>query len=66
VAVRKDSQGPFDVLDHATSAIASNSKLGFDATRNCRAKDYDHLDGYGGEGEGGKFFGLPLGFAAVA
>ena len=34
VAVRKDfAKGPSDVLDHATSEIASGSKLGIDATK---------------------------------
>jgi len=27
------TKGPADVLDHATSEVASGSKLGFDATR---------------------------------
>src|SRR5665811_1275922 len=32
------TKGPSDVLDHATSKIASGSKLGIDATKNCRVK----------------------------
>ena len=38
ITTRQHRNGPSDVLDHATSEIASGSKLGIDATKKIRAR----------------------------
>jgi 3-polyprenyl-4-hydroxybenzoate decarboxylase len=58
-----DNLDPADVLDHATSEIASGSKLGIDATKKMPGEPRKlsglaaaHEDGSSGEGECGKVF----------
>ena len=57
------TKGPSDVLDHATSEIASGSKLGIDATKKMPGEPRKlsglattDQDGCSGEGEGRKTF----------